>query len=119
MTPFNLEKAKAGFPLTTRDGHKVRTLEIKEKSSFPLKVMLESSGTILPFYYDLDGKCNLSHTRDYDLYMDEKAKGYINIYEISPFKYVASSLIYNSRNEAFENKGSAFKYVKTVEIELL
>lgn len=46
MTPFNLERAKAGDPVVTRDGRKVRLVCFDAKTDYPiLALVLDRDGT--------------------------------------------------------------------------
>lgn len=85
MKPFDLEKAKAGAPLRTREGFRARIVCFDaDNDRFPIVALLESdNGKEYPASFTKegrfsDGEVNSSN----DLLMEGiKKEGWINIYE--------------------------------------
>ena len=70
MKPFNLEEAKAGKPVCTRDGRKVRIICFDRKDNTPIVEILQCVHN--------DGKCFHYDTSNNDLMMlPEKKEGWI------------------------------------------
>ena len=63
LKPFDLEAAKAGKPVCTRDGRKARIIcfDTINKGNYPIIALLEDKGCEAIFYYNKDGKCNIEH----------------------------------------------------------
>ena len=83
MKPFNLEQAKAGKPVCTRDGRKARIICWDRIDStgcnLPIVALVQCEETeVLQLYHD-DGKCDVK--ADLDLMMlPEKKEGWVNVY---------------------------------------
>lgn len=80
--PFDLEAAKAGKPVCTRDGRKARIIcfDTINKGNYPIIALLEDKGCEAIFYYDKDGKCNVGTERDL-MMLPEKKEGWIIIHK--------------------------------------
>ena len=80
MKPFNLEEAKAGKPVCTRDGRDVRIICFdKRDAQYPIVALLSEIGIEAVALYHQNGKTGNS---DKDLFMKpEKKTGWINIYK--------------------------------------
>ena len=87
LKPFDLEAAKAGKPVCTRDGRKARIICFDRKDIKPIVALVTSTnGTSViekAFYYFEDGyHLSKNDKNNYDLMMlPEKKEGWINIYE--------------------------------------
>lgn len=66
LKPFDLEAAKAGKPVCTRDGRKARIIcfDTINKGNYPIIALLEDKGCEAIFYYNKDGKCNVGTELD-------------------------------------------------------
>ena len=124
MRQFNLEEAKAGKPVCTRNGREAKLIyEIKdEKDIYPMIVLVidpEGYGTWIPRKYALDGRYDLSRATDYDLFMvDDKKEVCVNIFrslDKEP-KYFTSD-IFTSEEEARKYSKICKNYVSTIRIE--
>lgn len=83
MKEFDLELAKAGHPVQTRDGKRVRILCFDRIASSPIVALVKIRDTLEKVYrYYNNGKCYDSHDSiENDLVMDDvKHEGWINIY---------------------------------------
>lgn len=110
--PFNLELAKAGKPVCTRDGRKARVIcfDLKDEP-YPIVAAVgnDSSETLL--CYTTNGEIVAGNKCDKDLMMlSEKKEGWINVY--------ALNTCYSSKEEAEENIDRDYEdeYVRTVKI---
>ena len=80
--PFDLEAAKAGKPVCTRDGRKARIIcfDTINKGNYPIIALLEDKGSEAIFYYNKDGKCNVGTELDL-MMLPEKKEGWIIIHK--------------------------------------
>ena len=107
LKPFDLEAAKQGKPVCTRDGRKARIICFDAKGSMPI-VALISNGDYenLHRYYNSGSNYNVDN--DYDLMMlPEKKEGWINVYK---------ERIYSTKEEAIEATYDGVTYIDTVKI---
>lgn len=107
MKPFDLEKAKAGAPLCTREGFRARILCFDaDNDRFPIVALLKDSINSNEYLVSLtkegrfsDGEADSSK----DLFMvEEKKEGWINIYEASKERCIGA--VYNSKETAMRMK---------------
>ena len=104
MKPFNLEEAKAGKPVCTRDGRKARIICFDRKDNTPIVALIESvnHAEILQCVHN-DGKCFHYGTSNNDLMMlPEKKEGWVNIDKGGSGKITISSP-YSTKEEAIHN----------------
>lgn len=82
LKPFDLEAAKAGKPVCTRDGRKARIIcfDTINKGNYPIIALLEDKGCEAIFYYNKDGKCNVGTELDL-MMLPEKKEGWIVIHK--------------------------------------
>lgn len=121
MKPFNLEEAKAGKPVCTRDGKDVRIIcwDWKNPSSISIIALVkeEKDGESIQ-KYTKDGKYYADGSEcDADLFMKpEKHEGWINIYrEDNGDKF--AKYIYETKEEAERGKQNKHLYIATAKIE--
>ena len=112
MKPFDIELAKAGHPVYTRDGRAVRILcfDFISPENNPIIVLVKlnekQEGAI---FYGIDGK---GQSCDLDLMMvSKKKKGWINVYP----EYCVTNDIFKTEQEAKEDASS--NCIATVKIE--
>lgn len=113
MKPFNIELAKAGHPVYTRDGRSARIICFDAKNEYPIVVLVEKDGIESVARYTTEG-FYFSSDRGYylDLMMKStKKEGWINIY-----KNGRTSFIYETKEDAFINHLDT-NYLDTVKIE--
>ena len=112
MKPFNLEQAKAGKPVQTRDGRKARIICFDMKGGeFPIVALVQTGGEEGVFHYTLEGNYYRTSTTQSDLVMvPVKKTGWINIY---PFN--CGEFIYNTKERAVQNANC--NVVDTIKIE--
>lgn len=86
MRPFNLEEAKAGKPVCTRDGRNVRIICFDRRATlFPIIALVENkaNGAETLLMYTNSGTVYINErlTTDNDLFMKpEKKEGWINVH---------------------------------------
>lgn len=112
LKPFDLEAAKSGKPVCTRDGIKARIICFDYKSSddYSMIALIDIDNNEIPYKYTKEGKFNLNHIDAYDLMMlPEKKEGWVNIYD--------DMVIYESEEEAKIGIATARNYIATTKVE--
>lgn len=122
MKEFDINLAKQGKPVCTRDGRKARIIcfDAKRKDGRNIVAVIPSKN--YPGFEDViaypnDGNYCGGHENDGDLMMlSEKKEGWVNVY----YDHDASShrgcrFIYDTKEQAVKDVGSA--YITTVKIE--
>ena len=117
LKPFNLEAAKAGKPVYTRDGRKARIICFDaigyRQPVIALITNFDGKEDIETYY--LDGRFNddINDISDYDLMMlPEKKEGWVNVYKGG----LLDTKSYPTKKEAFD-KACPEDYVATVKIQ--
>ena len=116
LKPFDIQKAREGKPVCTRDGRKARIICFDKIGKFPIVALImdESNGELVYDYNEI-GRDNNTIEKGYDLMMlPEKKEGWMNIYS-NGYNHKVGALIYNSKEEALNNKES--NAIDTVKIE--
>jgi hypothetical protein len=120
LKEFNLEAAKAGKPVCTRDGRKARIIcfDLNNKN-FPIVAIINCDTEENAYQYDIDGVCD-EHDNNLNLMMShEKKEGYVNIYTNPRVgdRY-SSNTIFPSKEEAIQGiTKSLGNYINTTKIE--
>lgn len=122
MKPFDLEKAKAGAPLCTREGFRARIVFFDANNDrFPIVALLEGEdGKEYPASFTKKGRFSdweVDSSNDL-LMVGEKKEGWMNIYK--RMDKVMNSSIYETKGEAMykiirENEYPT--YITTVKVE--
>ena len=116
LKPFDLEAAKAGKPVCTRDGRKARIICFDRRLfyknvSYPILALVEcSDGEDYVCGYNEKGKVLIEDGAEYkdDLMMlPEKKEGWVNVYK---------ERIYSTKEEAIEATYDGVTYVDTVKV---
>lgn len=115
MKAFNLEKAKQGVEVITRDGRKAKILTFSRRNKdFPIVALIDCGEEDTIQMYTIDGCYNKTKAESrFDLMM-ENTKVYMNVYREGD-KYVLGNHTFSSREKAIDCRG--VDYVKTIEIE--
>ena len=111
LKPFDLEAAKAGKPVCTRDGRKARIICFDRDWDMQIVALVSDPFGELVKYYWSNGKVDYDEQNDDDLIMlSEKKEGWVNIY--------ALNTCYSSKEEAEANidRDYEHEYVRTVKI---
>ena len=116
LKPFDLEAAKAGKPVCTRDGRKARIICFDRKLfyrkvSYPILALVErSDGEDDVCGYNEKGKVLIEDGAEYkdDLMMlPEKKEGWVNLYKSSA---------YSTKEEAMKYRNKCNDYIDTINI---
>lgn len=114
MKPFNLDLAKAGHPVCTKEGNPVRIICFDRKSdAYPIIALVNSHNHEYCLKYTIQGYCDTGCGNDLCM-ASVKKEGWINIYK-QDGKERRGGLIYSSRNEA--ERASALNCIDIVKIE--
>lgn len=121
LKEFDLEAAKAGKPVCTRDGRKARIISFDRHSEdcpiIALVVDSKNAECEEVIDYTLDGICNeniINHNK-YDLMMlPQKKEGWINIYK--DFEDTVCCA-YLTKEDALKNRSIEDGYITTIKIE--
>lgn len=119
MKPFNLEEAKAGAPLITRDGQKARLIcsDRKNDSDLCLVVLIENPYEEWIYKYNENG-CYLSNKEEYDLDLfmaPVKKECWINLFE--GVQMGQHTEIWAAEEEAKEHSKDWNGFIKTIHVE--
>lgn len=105
---FNIQKAREGKPVCTRDGHKVRIICFDKADERPIVALISDNGSEFVYEYLINGKCYESRDDSNDLMMlPEKKEGWVNVYK---------ERIYDTKEEAIEATYDGVTYVDTVKV---
>ena len=81
LEPFNIQKAREGKPVCTRDGRKARIICFDAKGDKPIIALVEMGTAETPNNYPIDGKAVSAKEASCDLMMlPEKKEGWVNVY---------------------------------------
>ena len=125
MKEFNLEEAKAGKPVCTRDGRKVRILcwdfKISENETKILCAVesITQKNTERTLFVNNRGEFTEGYNNALDLMMQsEKNEGWINIlYERQGNYYTPDDRLFESKEKAESKMYKEFQRVATIHIE--
>lgn len=108
LKPFDIQKAREGKPICTRDGKKARIVCFDKGGIYPVIALVQEEGSETCHFYAQDGKCADSGN-GYDLLMlSEKKEGWANVYDDTP--------IYDSKEEALNRRSKIRGYIDTVKV---
>lgn len=118
LNPFDIQKAREGKPVCTRDGRKARIICFDRKDNTPIVALIERDNheEVLQCYFD-NGRCCCDVTSDYDLMMlPEKKEGWVNIYNRYSAELTSDGYFYFTKEEALSNIENDGTYVKTIKM---
>ena len=124
LKPFNLEAAKAGKPVCTRDGRKARIICFDKKGTFPIIALVDryDCKEELVYTYDNRGKCGMSYSIESSediMMLPEKHEGWVNVYNHGNNDTYVCNMIFATK-ELAENAVkhmNGVKHIATVKIE--
>ena len=120
LKPFDLEKAKSGKPVCTRDGRKARILcyDFKQNEEYPILVAVENKdGKECALLYSNDGISEIYKSSNNELAMFlEKKEGWVNVYKMGA-RLETGGNIHKNQEEAVKHLDSDKQYIATVKIE--
>ena len=117
LKPFDIQKAKEGKPVCTRDGRKARIICFDRVGDFPIVALTDDrdykeEGVNL---YDINGK---GSNECFDLMMlPEKKEGWVNVYHNKKGEYWTEQVLFSTKKEATDFVYNHAQYVTTVKIE--
>lgn len=115
MKPFNLEKAKQGAKVITREGRKVEILTFSRRHPyFPIVALVDEGDEDVIHMYTNEGRYYKTDTDSYLDLMMAPTKVYMNVYRIGKI-YELGTSTFPTREKAIDCRGS--NYVKTIEID--
>ena len=121
MKPFNLELAKAGHSVCTRDGHDVRILCFDKKNSkYPIVALVNKEKEEVIVNCGFNGEVRKSIFHPHDLFMKPtKKEGWINIYKYESEDRCTyrGCAIYASKQNAIDEIMPSHSYIDTIKIE--
>lgn len=125
MKEFNLEEAKAGKPVCTRDGKPARIVCWDRKDKlYPIVALVDEGNWEQSYAYTEEGKFSIATSRyGYDLMMaTEKHEGWINLYRSKgnksyPYQADPGGAIYTTEENARFYGKSSKDYITTIKIE--
>ena len=108
LKPFDLEAAKAGKPVCTRDGRKARIICFDRDWDMRIVALVSDPLGESVHYYLSNGKVDFDKQNDEDLMMlPERKEGWVNVY-----KY----LVYDTKDEALIGRSESRGYIDTIKI---
>lgn len=123
LKEFDLEAAKAGKPVCTRDGRKARIICFDSIGGRPIVALVTECDDEeeIPYKYHCDSSYNCqSIPSDIDLMMlSEKREGWVNVYHNTEDRYAAkfgNNVVYKTEDKAKEMGKGCAGYIKTVKI---
>ena len=115
LKPFDLEAAKAGKPVCTRDGRKARVICFDAKCNKPIVALIYDCNKETVFQYLENGRFFVDQIDKYDLMMlPQKKEGWINIYK--DFEDTVCCA-YLTKEDALKNRSIEDGYITTIKIE--
>ena len=117
MKPFDIELAKQGKPVCTRDGRKARIICFDRKGDIcPIIALVEENGMEVTKSYDENGRANYKNGDNYDLMMlPEKKEMWINIYK-GTTGLAPGGFLYGTKEEAKDAVNGDETYVTTTKV---
>lgn len=115
MKPFDLEKAKKGAEVCTRDGHKARIVCYDTKGEYPIAALVEENGQERSYLYTQEGGFHAkgyTHTKDLML-VTKKHEGWVVVLDGA---YIGCH-IYDTKEEAIELCKETEGYITVAKIE--
>ena len=125
MKPFNLEQAKAGKPLVTRDGRKARYLGVLEAAlRLPLiAAVSNASGSEQAVMFTIDGNYCLDRPLEHcnDLFMEpEVVTKWINVFVTSiEGKYYSDTRVFDTEDDAVLAAEGIKTYHSTTSVQIV
>lgn len=117
LKPFDLEAAKAGKPVCTRDGRKARIICWDKKGNYPIVALIQDNENSehIEYYTENGIFSNGGNEKNRDLMMlPQKKEGWVNIYK--DFEDTVCC-VYSTEKEALEEKETEEDYITTIKIE--
>jgi len=120
MKQFNLEEAKKGHKVCTRNGLPARIINFDRKdNTYPIVALVDNGGHEDVLCFTKEGKWLVSTIdKERDLFMvGEKHEGWINLYSEVGGMIVPGFSIFLTKEEAIKNSFSSKNRIDTIKIE--
>lgn len=113
LKKFDIEAAKEGKPVCTRDGRKARIICFDAKGDFPIVALVETNNIEEVYQYTNNGLFFHLESNDLEIVNDlmmlpEKKEGWVNVYK---------NQIHNMLESAEEGHKGRTDYIKTIKVE--
>ena len=117
LKPFDIQKAREGKPVCTRDGRKARIICFDRDWDMHIVALVTDPLGESVHYYLSNGKVDFDKQNDEDLMMlPEKKEGWVNVYYNRTDGITFSKHPYPSKEEAIKNAGTMSNIIDTVNI---
>ena len=119
LKSFDIEAAKSGKPVCTRDGHKARIICFDKKGAYPIVALVNDYNEEEYIKnYDEFGKKIIGRETGDDLMMLPKKKDrWVNIYRNEKGEYWSEQILFSTKKDATDFVHNHAQYVTTVKIE--
>ena len=119
LKPFDLEAAKAGKPVCTRDGRKARIICFDRNDLYPIVALIEcEDGKEMVGAYSKEGQTEIYEIKGTDLMMlPEKKEGWVNVYKMSDGQIIIGQYPYESEDYCRNIGRTEDGYINTIKIE--
>ena len=119
LKPFDLEAAKSGKPVCTRDGRKARIVCWDMRGLFSIAAVITGENSDYVLGFTKEGR-HYPNKEDYNdlMMLSEKKKGWVNVYHgLSISERVCGNIVFNTKEEAIQYAQDDDGYITTVKIE--
>ena len=112
LKPFDIQKAREGKPVCTRDGRKVRIICFDGKGDQPIIALVEAKGNkdaliekVERYFINGHSVFEVRETNNDLVMLPEKKEGWVNVYreESNNNERLIEQTIYKTRKDAFEH----------------
>ena len=114
LKPFDIQKAREGKPVCTRDGRKARIICFDGKGDQPIIALVEAKGNkdvliekVERYFINGHSVFEVRETNNDLMMLPEKKEGWVNVYK---------ERIYSTKEEAIEATYDGVTYVDTVKV---
>ena len=109
LKPFDIQKAREGKPVCTRDGRKVRIVCFDRKRTYPIIALIEEGEDERVCSYMPNGRRYEREEgwKDDLMMLPEKKEGWVNVYKDS---------VYDTKDEALIGRSESRGYIDTIKI---
>ena len=125
LKPFDIQKAREGKPVCTRDGHKARIICFDKKGAYPIVALVNdyNEEEYIKNYDEFGKKIIGRETGDDLMMLSEKKEGWINVYKRES-EYICENecnvstgiAVYKSEGEAKRDIDKSAIYINTIKI---
>lgn len=108
MKEFDLELAKQGKPVCTRDGRKARIICFDRKGKYNIVALIEDCNHDEEVAYIDNNGCAIADEENNLMMLTEKKSGWINVYK---------ERIYKTKDDAIRNIAPGTHFIDTIKVE--